>query len=115
MNAPIFHVNADDPEAVIHVCRTAAKWRNEFKKDVVIDLVCYRKSGHNEVDEPMFTNPIMYKKIRKHDQVLKKYAEKLIQDKTVTQEWYDVSDYVLQSSLFRLQQLKKAKNFTRPN
>ncbi|CAF0825505.1 unnamed protein product [Brachionus calyciflorus] len=89
VNAPIFHVNADDPEAVMHVCKVAAEWRTKFKKDVVIDLVCYRKMGHNEVDEPMFTNPFMYKAIKKQIQVLKKYSEKLIGENTVAQEWYD--------------------------
>lgn len=88
-NSPIFHVNADDPEAVIHVCRVAAQYRQKFKQDVVIDLVCYRKSGHNEIDEPMFTNPFMYKSIKKQEQVLKKYAKQLIEEGSVTQEWYD--------------------------
>ena len=55
MSAPIFHVNADNPEAVMHVCKVAAEWRNTFHKDVVIDLVCYRRQGHNEMDEPMLT------------------------------------------------------------
>lgn len=53
--APIFHVNADDPEAVMHVCRVAAEWRATYSKDVVVDLVCYRRYGHNEMDEPMLT------------------------------------------------------------
>jgi len=88
-NAPIFHVNADDPEAVIHTCRVAAEYRQQFKKDVVIDLVCYRKSGHNEIDEPMFTNPFMYKAIKRQVQVLQKYAKLLIEEKSVAQEWYD--------------------------
>ena len=89
VNAPIFHVNADDPEAVIHVCKVASEWRCKYKKDVVIDLVCYRKSGHNEIDEPMYTNPTMYKAIRKQPQVLQKYAQKLIGENSVPQEWYD--------------------------
>ena len=90
-NAPIFHVNGDDPEAVIHVCRVAAEWRSKYKKDVVIDLVCYRKNGHNEIDEPMFTNPFMYKSIHNQTQVLQKYSQQLIAENIVTQEWYDVS------------------------
>ena len=60
VNAPIFHVNADDPEAVIHVCNIAAEYRATFHKDVVIDIVGFRRLGHNETDEPMFTQPMMY-------------------------------------------------------
>lgn len=90
VNAPIFHVNADDPEAVIHVCKVASEWRCKYHKDVVIDLVCYRKSGHNEIDEPMFTNPFMYKAIQKQTQVMKKYSKALIEEKSVEQEWFDV-------------------------
>ncbi|CAK8678756.1 2-oxoglutarate dehydrogenase complex component E1-like isoform X2 [Clavelina lepadiformis] len=80
VRAPIFHVNADDVEAVIHVCKVAAEWRMKFGKDVVIDLVCYRRNGHNEMDEPMFTQPLMYQKIRKHPNVFKLYTEKLTQE-----------------------------------
>ncbi|XP_050423128.1 2-oxoglutarate dehydrogenase complex component E1 isoform X7 [Adelges cooleyi] len=86
VNAPIFHVNSDDPEAVMHVCNIAAEWRNVFHKDVVIDLVSYRRYGHNEIDEPMFTQPIMYKVIKKTPPVLDKYAEKLIKEEVVTNE-----------------------------
>ncbi|KRZ17921.1 2-oxoglutarate dehydrogenase, mitochondrial, partial [Trichinella zimbabwensis] len=77
VNAPIFHVNADDPEA----------WRNKFKKDVVIDLVCYRRHGHNEQDEPSFTQPLMYQKIAKALPVMDKYAQRLINAGVVTQEY----------------------------
>ena len=70
VNAPIFHVNADDPEAVLLVSNIAAEWRATWHKDVVIDLVGYRKFGHNEIDEPMFTQPIMYSIIKKHKNVL---------------------------------------------
>ncbi|NXR06946.1 OGDHL protein, partial [Semnornis frantzii] len=90
VNAPIFHVNADDPEAVMYVCNVAAEWRNTFNKDVVVDLVCYRRRGHNEMDEPMFTQPLMYKQIHKQMPVLKKYADKLIADGTVTLQEFEV-------------------------
>ncbi|UXI14218.1 2-oxoglutarate dehydrogenase [Sarcoptes scabiei] len=87
VNAPIFHVNADEPEAVVHVCRVAAEWRAKFGKDVVIDLVCYRRNGHNEIDEPMFTQPLMYTKIRKTEAAVHKYAKKLIQDNVVSEDY----------------------------
>ncbi|CAH2274958.1 2-oxoglutarate dehydrogenase, mitochondrial isoform X1 [Pelobates cultripes] len=89
VNAPIFHVNADDPEAVVYVCNVAAEWRNTFHKDVVVDLVCYRRNGHNEMDEPMFTQPLMYKQIRKQKTVLQKYAETLISQGVVNQLEYE--------------------------
>jgi len=89
VNAPIFHVNADDPEAVIHVCKVAAEWRAEWGKDVVIDLVCYRKNGHNEIDEPMFTQPLMYKRIRQHDTTLKQYTDKLISSGVVSEQEFE--------------------------
>ncbi|EOA93174.1 2-oxoglutarate dehydrogenase E1 component, mitochondrial, partial [Anas platyrhynchos] len=89
VNAPIFHVNADDPEAVVYVCNVAAEWRSTFHKDVVVDLVCYRRNGHNEMDEPMFTQPLMYKQIRKQKPVLQKYAELLISQGVVNQPEYE--------------------------
>ena len=60
LNAPIFHVNGDDVEAVVRVHELAADWRQKWKSDVVVDIVCYRRYGHNEIDEPMFTQPLMY-------------------------------------------------------
>jgi len=75
--APIFHVNGDDPEAVVHVARIATEFRQKFGKDVVIDIVCYRRYGHNEGDEPMFTQPLMYKKIAGHDTTRTLYARRL--------------------------------------
>ncbi|XP_070163970.1 2-oxoglutarate dehydrogenase complex component E1 isoform X2 [Polyergus mexicanus] len=93
VNAPIFHVNSDDPEAVMHVCKVAAEWRATFHKDVVIDLVSYRRNGHNEIDEPMFTQPLMYRKIKKTPPALDKYANSLINDGVVTpEEVKDVKD-----------------------
>ncbi len=78
IEAPILHVNADDPEAVIFVTRLALRYRQKFRKDIVIDLVCYRRLGHNEADEPAATQPLMYRAIRQHPAVRKLYAERLL-------------------------------------
>jgi 2-oxoglutarate dehydrogenase E1 component len=78
--APILHVNGDDPEACVHIARIATEYRQKFKKDVVIDLWCYRRHGHNESDEPMFTQPRMYKKIAQHPTTRQLYADKLEAD-----------------------------------
>ena len=78
VEAPIFHVNGDDPEAVAFVTQLALEFRQEFKKDVVVDIICFRKLGHNEADEPMVTQPLMYKKIAAHPGTRKLYAEKLL-------------------------------------
>lgn len=84
--APIFHVNGDDPEAVVHVARLAIEFRQKFKKDVVIDMFCYRRFGHNEGDEPSFTQPLMYKQIKKQKTTRELYAEQLIAEKVMTAE-----------------------------
>ena len=80
VEAPIFHVNGDDPEAVVHAAKVATEFRQKFGKDVVIDIFCYRRFGHNEGDEPMFTNPLMYKRIKKHKTTLTLYTERLVKD-----------------------------------
>ncbi|KAM9735031.1 LOW QUALITY PROTEIN: 2-oxoglutarate dehydrogenase complex component E1 [Menidia menidia] len=89
VNAPIFHVNADDPEAVMYVCGVAAEWRNVFHKDVVVDLVCYRRNGHNEMDEPMFTQPLMYKQVKQQRCVLEAFAQKMVAAGVVTRQDYE--------------------------
>ncbi|MCP4205635.1 MAG: 2-oxoglutarate dehydrogenase E1 component [Shimia sp.] len=80
VEAPIFHVNGDDPEAVVHAAKVATEFRQKFQKDVVIDMFCYRRFGHNEGDEPMFTNPVMYKRIKKQKTTLTLYTERLVKD-----------------------------------
>ncbi|MFO7276647.1 MAG: 2-oxoglutarate dehydrogenase E1 component [Pseudomonadota bacterium] len=85
LEAPIFHVNGDDPEAVVFVTRLALEYRMRFHKDVVIDLVCYRRHGHNEADEPAATQPVMYRVIRQHPTVRKLYADRLIADGVITE------------------------------
>ncbi len=80
VGAPIFHVNGDDPEAVVHAAKVATEFRQKFHKDVVLDIFCYRRFGHNEGDEPMFTNPLMYKNIKTHKTTLSLYTERLVAD-----------------------------------
>jgi len=86
LNAPIFHVNGDDPDAVNRVADLAARFRQRFKRDVVIDLFCYRRHGHNEADEPMFTQPIMYRAIAEHPTTLQIYGERLAAEGVLTQD-----------------------------
>ncbi|KAE8712103.1 2-oxoglutarate dehydrogenase [Hibiscus syriacus] len=86
LNAPIFHVNGDDIEAVVHVCELAAQWRQTFHSDVIVDIVCYRRFGHNEIDEPFFTQPNMYRVIQKHPSSLEIYKNKLLESGEVTEE-----------------------------
>ena len=89
VQAPIFHVNGDDPEAVLFVTQLALDFRMEFKKDVVIDMVCYRRHGHNEADEPLATQPMMYTKIKEKENVRRLYAERLIAEGVIDQETAD--------------------------
>eukprot|EP00842_Homolaphlyctis_polyrhiza_P001163 jgi/Hompol1/2047/HPOL_002848-RA len=89
VNAPVVHVNGDDPEAVVFACELASEWRAKFKKDVVVDIVCYRRYGHNEIDQPGFTQPLMYQKINSMKHVLEKYIDQLLAEGSVTQAEVD--------------------------
>ena len=89
VQAPIFHVNGDDPEACIRVARLALEYRQRFRKDVVIDMICYRRHGHNEGDEPSYTQPLLYKKIRHHPSVREIYATRLLQEGVLKQDEAD--------------------------
>jgi 2-oxoglutarate dehydrogenase E1 component len=91
VQAPILHVNGDDPEAVTFACKMAIDFRQRFHRDVVIDMWCYRRFGHNEGDEPSFTQPLMYSKIRQHPRVSKIYGDRLIAQGVVSQDWIDGS------------------------
>ncbi|MDH3242437.1 MAG: 2-oxoglutarate dehydrogenase E1 component, partial [Alphaproteobacteria bacterium] len=89
VQAPIFHVNGDDPEAVAQVARIATEYRAKFNKDVVIDMFCYRRFGHNESDEPSFTQPLMYRKIADHPSAVEIYGKRLVDEGVLTREQVD--------------------------
>ncbi len=89
IDAPIFHVNGDDPEAVVFAAKIAIEYRQKFHKPVVIDMFCYRRHGHNEGDEPAFTQPVMYKKIGGHQTTLDLYSKRLIAENVISQEDFD--------------------------
>jgi 2-oxoglutarate dehydrogenase E1 component len=112
VQAPILHVNGDDPEAVVHVARIATEFRQHFKRDIVIDMFCYRRHGHNEGDEPMFTQPLMYKEIGAHRSVKEIYAAKLEAEGVVTAEEVAALDEALREKLDKA--LEAASNY-KPN
>jgi len=89
VQAPVFHVNGDDPEAVTFACKMAIEFRQKFHRDVVIDMWCYRRFGHNEGDEPSFTQPLMYKAIKEHPPVSAIYGKRLIDERVIDQAWLD--------------------------
>ncbi|MEW4447653.1 2-oxoglutarate dehydrogenase E1 component [Qipengyuania sp. JC766] len=96
VQAPILHVNGDDPEAVTFACKLAVEYRQKFGRDIVIDMWCYRRFGHNEGDEPKFTQPHMYDAIRKHPKVSEIYSRRLLDEGTIEQGYHDtlISDFV---------------------
>ena len=99
VEAPIFHCNGDDPEAVTFAAKIAVEYRQKFGKPVVIDMLCYRRFGHNEGDEPAFTQPKMYQRIRKHPTVLETYGRKLVENTTLSQEALDARKAEFRSML----------------
>ncbi len=109
VDAPIIHVNGDDPESVVYAARIAAEFRLKFNRDVVIDLVCYRRFGHNEGDEPSFTQPLMYKKIKSHPSSIKIYGDKLIDEKVISAD--DLTKLIKEFKDLLEEQFKSAKNY----
>ena len=112
VQAPILHVNGDDPEAVVHVSRIATEFRQRFKCDIVIDMFCYRRYGHNESDEPMFTQPLMYKEIAKHRTVKQVYSDQLVSAGVVSTSEVQAMDSELREKLDKA--LEAAANY-KPN
>ncbi len=109
VDAPIIHANGDDPESVVYAARIATDFRLKFNRDVVIDLICYRRFGHNEGDEPSFTQPLMYKKIRSHPSPVKVYGEKLINEGTISNDHFNEAIKKFKDLLD--EQFKNAKNY----
>jgi len=112
VQAPIFHVNGDDPEAVTHVAKIATEFRQTFKKDVVIDLFCYRRHGHNETDDPSFTQPIMYRTIASHPTTRQLYAKRLVDEGTLTEA---ESEAMVTDFQNRLEEELEASKSFKPN
>src|SRR5262245_54700862 len=109
IQAPIFHVNAEDPEACVYVSELAAEFRQSFGRDVVIDLVCFRRHGHNEGDNPAFTQPVMYGKIKSHPSQLTVYEEHLVLHGDLTAEEAEAVDAQFQEKLKKAQEQVKAE------
>jgi 2-oxoglutarate dehydrogenase E1 component len=99
VQAPIFHVNGDDPDACARAMQIALDFRQQFKKDVVIDMVCYRKYGHNEGDDPSYTQPLMYRKIKEHPSVSSLYTERLLREGVIQKEWLERTRRRIQDNL----------------
>ncbi len=109
VDAPIIHVNGDDPEAVVYATRIATEFRLKFNRDVVIDLICYRRFGHNEGDEPSFTQPLMYKKIRSHPSTINIYGKKLVNEGLFSKQ--DLDQQIIDFKNLLDDQFKNAKDY----
>ena len=107
--APIFHVNGDDPEAVVHCAKIATEFRQKFNRDVVIDIVCYRRFGHNEGDEPSFTQPLMYKKIKVQPTTLDIYGKKIANERLLSLE--EISNKKKNFKMYLEEQFQTSKNY----
>jgi len=112
VQAPIFHVNGDDPEAVVFAAKVATEFRQAFKKDVVVDMFCYRRFGHNEADEPAFTQPLMYAAIKRHPSVIKVYADRLKEEGVVTED--EIQDWKAEFINFLEEEFEAGKSY-KPN
>src|SRR5262249_57224302 len=112
VEAPIFHVNGDNPETVVHVAKVATEFRQKFQKPVVIDMFCYRRHGHNESDEPAFTQPLMYRAIKAHPSTVAIYSKRLIAEGVVSE-----ADVAAMTGAFRgrLDQELAAADSYKPN
>ena len=113
VEAPILHVNGDNPEAVVYATRIATEFRLKFNRDVVIDLWCYRRFGHNEGDEPSFTQPLMYKKIKSHPSSVKIYGDQLISEGMYSEQ--ELKDKIDAFKNLLDDQFKSAKDYNPKN
>src|SRR6185436_3384648 len=109
VQAPIFHVNGDDPEAVVHAAKVATEYRQKFGKDVVIDMFCYRRYGHNEGDDPTMTQPIMYAKIRDQLSTRELYSRRLIEEGVMTEQ--SLENMIAEMDAHLDSEFEKAKTF----
>jgi 2-oxoglutarate dehydrogenase E1 component len=107
--APILHVNGDDPEAVVHCAKIATEFRQKFNRDIVIDIVCYRRFGHNEGDEPSFTQPLMYKKIKVQPTTLDLYGKRIIKENLLSQEQFN--DQKINFKKYLEKEFESSKNY----
>ena len=113
INAPVLHVNADDPEAVIWCAEIAGEYRQKFQKDIVVEITGYRRHGHNETDEPSFTQPIMYKKIAARATVMNLYGQQLIAEKVLTKESFDAMVAEFRARMQSAYDLVKSSDFNK--